>query len=94
MSEVVGTPKTKFKVTTVETVYRTYTIYGDDEKIARKRLHLHWNDPESLREGLVTQDEGEEVKNRQFQAAEEIRLTAVREADDKPMPKPEPVAAS
>jgi hypothetical protein len=54
-----------FEVETVETVTRSYKVTAKDEKQARARLHLFWRDPETVREGIVTRTEREEINNRQ-----------------------------
>lgn len=54
----------QFRVTSTETLHRTYIVQADDEKDARRRLNLHWDDPELLREGIVKQTGSEDVGSR------------------------------
>lgn len=65
-----------FDLETTETVRRHYRVLGRDEKDAKKWLHLHWQSPEMLRDGVVTATGVEEVANRQVSKVTELRSRA------------------
>jgi hypothetical protein len=72
-----------YAVTAKETVTQTYHVKAKDEDDARKRLHLHWKDPEMLREGIVTVHGDPTPGNREV-AKDEIKALASR-ADGAPV---------
>lgn len=76
MSETIATPAKKFMVETTETVGRTYLVEADDDKQARKRLRLHFDDPGVLREGMIIKQAKEEIKHRRVVGAKSIPLAS------------------
>lgn len=64
----------KFTLTATETVTRKYVVQAADEKDARKRLNLHWHDPDLLREGVVVAEAGEEVSARRTTKVEQVKV--------------------
>jgi hypothetical protein len=49
----------EFQIVTTGSFRRVYTVQAEDEEHARKRMRQHINDAESLREGLVVQDDAQ-----------------------------------
>ena len=64
-TETLATPPKKFRVETIETIHRHYEVEAPDEDTAKKRVRLHWSDPDVLRDGLVSRLDAEEVSSRQ-----------------------------
>lgn len=60
----------RFKVTTAETVHRTYTVEAEDEDQAKKRLRMYYHDAAAVGAGIVTGPETEEPKTRIVRAVE------------------------
>jgi UDP-glucose 6-dehydrogenase len=63
----------EFQIVTTGSFRRVYTVQADDEDHARKRMRQHVSDPESLREGLVVQDDAQA----RYVAGEQISTVTV-----------------
>lgn len=65
------------KIEVIETVTRTYHVEdagGDTaEQSAKDRLHLWFRDPELLKDGIVSRQDGETVSSRRIKNAEKLK---------------------